>query len=388
MRPPIKLKRKTLHKHLKSAARRVTARRRLNLFSWRWREAFVALGFWAIFSALPSQAQALAITGASLTGTNITYELGGVPNGTTVAFTIDSPGQVEIAIDKVQNVADTGERVATIVKTFTVQQSTEIFWNALWIIDGEPARKFGQYRFTITLSTAGASTAVVSNTLVQINSVDIHSVTLNGVLDPSTQNLTFPYSFAYALAKDAKVSVAIYNSSDTFVRQLLNDQPQSSEVTSSHTVTWDGIDAGGTPVPLGTYYATFDAKDLSNGGTAIQRVRSFAVLSLATGGLSPQQIFDKNAFVFPNPIRDDQATFQYQPVRDGAGVSLRIYTIQGTLVFDKTFPASSTGVTQNFVWDVTNAAGRKLGRGLYFYVLRESDPQGVLQVTKKLVIIR
>jgi len=98
--------------------------------------------------------------------------------------------------------------------------------------------------------------------------------------------------------------------------------------------------------------------------------------------------FADNAFVYPNPIRDDSATFQFLAVRNNASISLKIYTIAGDLVREERFTGLTTGAIQPFHWDVTNKAGKKVGRGLYYYVVREEDADGTLQTVKKLAVIR
>ena len=113
----------------------------------------------------------------------------------------------------------------------------------------------------------------------------------------------------------------------------------------------------------------------------------FSFLRLAHAD-DPQTTFEQNAFVYPNPIRNGQATFKFQSARDGATIRLRIYALDGTLVLDQSFGGLTTGTPVSYAWNATNQSGKKLGRGLYYYVLRESDPEGVLEVTKKLAVIQ
>ena len=119
----------------------------------------------------------------------------------------------------------------------------------------------------------------------------------------------------------------------------------------------------------------------------------FALICLPLGSghadnAADQKAFESGVFVFPNPVRNGQATFQMGAIRAGANLSLKIYTITGTLVFEQSFPGVTAGTSvQISNWPVTNQSGHKLGRGLYYYVAREDDATGTLQTVKKLAVI-
>src|SRR5437016_382958 len=100
-----------------------------------------------------------------------------------------------------------------------------------------------------------------------------------------------------------------------------------------------------------------------------------------------QKAFENGVFVFPNPVRNGQATFQLGAIRAGANLSLKIYTITGTLVFEQSFPGVPMGTSITLAWGATNQSGSKLGRGLYYYVAREEDATGTLQTVKKVAVI-
>jgi flagellar hook assembly protein FlgD len=318
--------------------------------------------------------------------TTILYETGSLPTGTTIGFTIDSPGVVQIAINcGIVNAGDTGTNVANLSQTFAAPSSTyTIFWNGLWLIGGDNGRNATTCDFTLTLTTAGASSNPVTATqLVTLNSVDIHKVSVTPSVSAAGA-ATFPYTISYSLAKAANVTVTITNSSNTVVRTLLNNQQQVSEqLVSTMTLTWNGLADSGSPVPLGLYTLTINATDPAvSGSSAIPRTRTISVQSLAGAAGDPQQLFENNVYVYPNPVRNGQAFFNAVPVRDGATIHLRIYTITGTLVLDQDITNQLP-----YPWHATNQSGNKVGRGLYYYVMREDDSQGTLQVTKKMAVL-
>src|SRR5579864_1825179 len=75
-----------------------------------------------------------------------------------------------------------------------------------------------------------------------------------------------------------------------------------------------------------------------------------------------QKAFESGAFVFPNPVRSGQGTFQMTAIRSGANLSLKIYTITGTLVLEQSFPGVPLGTSVTFNWNGTNGSGNKVGR--------------------------
>jgi len=107
--------------------------------------------------------------------------------------------------------------------------------------------------------------------------------------------------------------------------------------------------------------------------------------------LAPSADFEKNTFVYPNPITTAQATFNiYVPIQ--ANVTLKIYNLAGELVYDRDFgpQAADTYVGNAAVtWPKVNSFGRPLARGAYFALIREEETLGarnVLQTVKKLLI--
>jgi len=340
-----------------------------------------------------SRAQALSfLSGPTLAGGgNITFETNGTPNGTTVQMTLDTPASVEIDFFQVSPVDSSLSQVAALVQNVPANISTPIFWNALWLIGNTLGRHNGTYSYQVIASTNGASVTLptpqgTQSSLFTINSVDIHNVNVSASQD-TVGNPTFPYLITYALAKPSLVTATIVNSSNTLVRTLLNAQLQIGENISTATVTWDGLGNDGNPVALGVYTLNLNAADPNSADRAIQRSQSIAVLSLAGAAADPKALFEKNAFVFPNPVRNGTGVFQFEAVRPGANISLKIYTLAGDLVLDKQFPNVAVSNIVQFPWTAVNQAGNKLGRGLYYYVVREEDSVGTLQTIKKMAVL-
>ncbi len=348
----------------------------------------------AVLLATAHAAHATSITaGPTLSNTSITFETNGTPNGTTIQFTLDSGGQVDIIFSQVSPVDSSLTQVATLTRVYGsgsggVPQS--VFWNGLWLIGTDFGRRNGSISYQVVPSTGGsAGTALPAagdpNSLITIDSLDIHNLTVIPSLDAS-QLPTAPYLISYQLAKAAKVTATIADSSSTLVRTLITAQRQADETISSATITWNGLGNDRKPVPIGTYTLTVSATDLSTSDQA-SRTKSISVLSLAGSATNPQKLFEDNVYVFPNPVRNGQGTFRIEAIRDNANLSLKIYTITGTLVFDQSFPGNAAGSIVKFPWNVINQSGNKVGRGLYYYVVREEDSVGTLQTVKKMVVL-
>lgn len=343
----------------------------------------------AFFLGFAQRSEAVAFTaGPTLTGSPVTSETNALSNGVTVQFTLDS--SVQVTLDFFQVAQDASlTQVASLSQSASAGVSKSIFWNALWLIGTNFGRHDGTFLYQVT-PTGGTPLPAPGDpsALFQINSVDIHNLTVTPSLDASQQP-TFPFTISYALAKTALVTATISNSSGTVVRTLISRQRQAGEVqsVSTETITWNGLTDAGKIASIGTYSVTINAVDPDTGDLAIPRAQSFSVVSLAGAAGDPQKSFEDNVFVYPNPVRNGQATFQMEAIRDGANLSLKIYTITGTLVRSESFPGVPAGNVQPFSWDGTNQSGHKVGRGLYYYVVREDDSSGTLQTVKKMAVI-
>jgi len=280
------------------------------------------------------------------------------------------------------------ELVESIQQSGLAIGSYQIFWKALWPIGNDLGRHAGLYRVIVSAVevTGGATSDFTIGTLLQITSVDMHNVSASPSFDGSG-NPAFPFIIRYDLAKNSRVTVAIFDSNGTLVRLLLDDFPQADESVRTNSLTWNGLGDNNRPVSLGVYTVAMAAYDELTGDTSIVRTRTMAVNSLASLDADANKLFDTNTYVYPNPVRNGSATFNILPVRPGARISLMIYTIAGDLVRKESFSNLAVGTPITFTWDAANQSGKKLGRGLYYYVVREEDDNGTLQTVKKFAVI-
>ena len=366
----------------------------MNFFKKPGQILFLTVGM--IQAACLAQA---TITSASISN-DIPAETVGVTS-TSITYTLDNTAPVnniEIDVYHLKDVSDVPgptNQVLGLPQTGVAGgMSHTVPWDALWAVQGNNGRQDGLFK--VILTDLGTSATFAISTFLNITSVDIHGVTSTPSFD-ANQNPALPYIITYALAKDCLVTIQVVDTLGNVVRTLANNAPQFGElVKPSNTILWDGLNDNGRPVPPAIYTVKINAKDPLTTDVAIQRTATATLQSLANLNSDPQQTFQTNAFVYPNPVRSGNAAtacgspacFQFLAVRPNANITLKIYTIDGTLVRSESFGGLTTGNIVTFNWDATNQSGKTLGRGLYYFVAREEDEAGTLQTVKKMAIIR
>lgn len=219
-------------------------------------------------------------------------------------------------------------------------------------------------------------------------------------------------TLSYQVSEPMKVSIKIYAPGTVFdaagnpnppesvslVRRIVGVRPARTEIQD----TWDGRDFKLSLVKDGVYkFKIVGSTDLAAIDDITGNVINPGALSLdrlideipvvRNASVSPREDFENNTFAYPNPVTGASATFNiYSPFK--AKASLRLFTISGELVLDKNFgeiaPSYQSGPT-TFAWGKVNSAGRSVGRGLYFAVVRLDETEGgrsVLQTVKKILV--
>lgn len=221
---------------------------------------------------------------------------------------------------------------------------------------------------------------------------------------------------SYQVSETMKVAVKIYRPGTNFdtagnpspaeslslVQRFVGIRPARTSIDE----IWDGTDLKRSLVPDGIYkYRIVASTDVNAIDTITGDVAKGASLSLdnpiddipvvRSVAQNPLEDFINNTFAFPNPVTTAKATFRiYIPIQ--AKVTMKIYNIGGELVYDQDFGEwpSNTCVrdlqcVNGISWDKTNLIGRKLGRGLYYAVIRAEETIGgrsVLQTVEKVLI--
>ncbi|MBI4371283.1 MAG: hypothetical protein HY552_03180 [Elusimicrobia bacterium] len=217
---------------------------------------------------------------------------------------------------------------------------------------------------------------------------------------------------SYQVSEPMRVAIKIYRPGTTFdaagnpstpdaqslVQRIVGLRPGRTQIQDF----WDGRDLKRALQPDGNYkfkiVASTDPAALDSitgdilipGELAADRLIDDLPVAV-NGSVDPGADFETNTFVYPNPVSGPSGTFQiYAPFQ--ANVTLRLYTLSGTLVFTRDFgsvpPAFQSGPV-SFVWSKVNQSGRRVGRGLYYALIRADATDGsgnILQTVKKVLV--
>jgi hypothetical protein len=191
----------------------------------------------------------------------------------------------------------------------------------------------------------------------------------------------------------------------SLVKRFVGVRPARSQVTE----TWDGTDMNLGVAPDGNYAFTIVASTDPAAINAVtgdviypselaldQPVDNVAVVRNQSA--NPQGDFQGSTYIFPDPVDGDSANFViFTPFQ--ADVKMSLYTMSGQLILAMDFGqqaannyvngGSTAGGVPCYTWNRSNAAGRRVARGVYYAVIREEATDGsanVLQTVKKFLV--
>lgn len=219
-------------------------------------------------------------------------------------------------------------------------------------------------------------------------------------------------SILYQVSEPMKVVVKIFKPGTSFdaqgnasppesislVKRIIGHKPPRVQIED----VWDGTDLRFGLVPDGTYrfkiYGSTDAKAIDDingnvlnpGALADDKIIDDLPV-VRNGSIDPEGDFERNTYIFPNPVNGPTATISiFSPFQ--GNVTLRIYNIAGELVLQQDLgqvaPSFISG-NLNFNWAKVNQGGRSIARGMYYAVVRIEETlggKGVLQTSKRILI--
>ncbi|MBI5239681.1 MAG: hypothetical protein HY926_04355 [Elusimicrobia bacterium] len=223
----------------------------------------------------------------------------------------------------------------------------------------------------------------------------------------------------YQVSETMKVAVKIYRPGTVFdgngnptppesvslVKRIVGVRPARTQITE----VWDGLDLRRGGTPDGNYKFTIvastdmNAIDSKTGNVvnaqALAEDRPLDDVAVVRNlSEDPQGEFERFSYVYPNPVDGDEAFIViFTPFQ--ARAKLKLYTLSGEQVLDQDFGeqaandyvdgGSTNAGVKCFRWTRTNAAGRRVARGVYYALIRLESTDGsrnVLQKVKKFLV--
>ncbi len=214
---------------------------------------------------------------------------------------------------------------------------------------------------------------------------------------------------SYQISEPMKISLKVYKPGTIFdvsgnpsppesvslVKRIVGNRPARTPIEE----TWDGTDLRQSIVVDGNYkFKLVGSTDPAAIDSLTGNVLNSAALSLdrpideipvvRNGSFDIIGAFENNTFLYPNPAKGNSARFTiFSPIQ--GKVRMKLYNIAGEVVLDKDFGEKDIGSYVNFDWNKVNDAGRPIGRGLYWAVIRIEETLGGrnnLQTVKKVLV--
>lgn len=183
--------------------------------------------------------------------------------------------------------------------------------------------------------------------------------------DPLDPTVVSNAVVAYTLSAAAKVTVAIYDNTETLVKTLETDTSKNAGQSSA---VWDGKDPQGNPVSAGTYIYKITA--CSSVGS--EKAEAQGKFTVTISALTISAVSDT-----PDPFGANGtkvSTIKYK-LSKGAAVTIKIYDSSKTLVKALISDKVNSGFN-SVTWDGKNESGRLVKDGKYTYTIDAQDPYG------------
>lgn len=273
-----------------------------------------------------------------------------------------------------------GKTFKTHSQSLDIDESTEEAFEFAWDGSGDHNEIFsGKYTYIAILEDAAGN---ISDPRAGVINVAIDAPFVNGVYARpeifSTKSSINKTAIHYAIQKDAKVSISIYDSEGRFVKSLLDEGMKPSGASS---VDWDGANNSGTFESDGNYTIKVEAFDPNGNGSATAENTvaidstppSILQSSVVPSEFSSRAMGASSALSF---FLSEKADLMIEVIDPGEAVVKEVAS-------EKMVPAGS----YSFVWDGANNKGELVSDGDYKFRIAAVDIAANESVVKESVVV-
>ncbi|MFH1897453.1 MAG: T9SS type A sorting domain-containing protein [Candidatus Desantisbacteria bacterium] len=102
------------------------------------------------------------------------------------------------------------------------------------------------------------------------------------------------------------------------------------------------------------------------------------------------ETIEQNVWCYPNPAKGGKVNFRYYLPENDVEVTVKIYTLLGDLVWERSKIEVSAGIHDDFDWKCQNSSSEPVASGVYIYRLTIKPKSGsaAKTVTKKLIVVQ
>ncbi|MDD5219818.1 MAG: PKD domain-containing protein [Candidatus Bipolaricaulis sp.] len=303
--------------------------------------------------------------GGTFTVTLTVTDERGVTGTATKTITVEGPPNVPPTVDftwtptapaSAQNVTFTATITDSDQPAGTAYTYAWDFGDATTSTAASPVHAFAanqSYTVKLTVTDAGGGTGTAEHVVGVGNTIPVVTALTATPTAPTTGDaVTFT---ATATDEDDEDTIAsfTFDFGDGSDDAVVNVAALSAKASGSKQTTH-------TYAAAGDYTVSVIATD-SRGAESAAKTIEITV----TG---PTQVI---VSAYPNPA-SSQATFEYFLPDGATDVVLRVYRLDGKLIYEATLNASAT----TYVWDLTDDDDEALANGLYFCVVTATDEDG------------
>ena len=319
-----------------------------------------------------------------------------------IKYTLSEPANIKIKVCKSGTTFSTdpttGEATpnpsTNLVKTFTFYQQSAGEQEVTWDGNDEGGTSMDNGLYLVVITATDVEGNIFFNTIGTDNlfrtTVTIDRTTSQVATDstPPTVSSTTPSNGSIITSPFTQVTATLQDEEDGSGLDLDNSTITLSDPTGatvSGTTTNDGVN---------TLTLTFDSQSTDGvynikvvpkdnvGNTGSDHTVSFTLNVTVS---AEQATFKDAVYVYPNPVKDGQATFAYT-LSKASTVKLEIYTIMGELVYSSEKDDISGGRT--WLWNCVNDDGDSIATGVYIYKITAKEGSNTFETTKKMIVVR